>query len=108
MLQKRADFQAVEELAQSDLRSACARARELVAKDPADEDAARPLKETVERFAREKPSVLVDMPDDAPDVAQARDLVTAEKLEEAEILLRQHLKTAQHDPAAMHLMAEIA
>lgn len=108
MLEKRSEVEAVRALWDSDLREACDRARELVAKDPADEPAAGLLKETVERFASEEPNIRVEMPADAPLVAEARRLISDGQLEEAELLLRRHLDTARHDPAAMHLMAEIA
>lgn len=108
MLQKQTDFQIVEQLCESDLGAACEKARELVASYPADEHAARLLRETVERFAREQPHERRQASAVAPEVREAAEFIAARELEKAEILLREHLEHYRHDPPAMHLMAEIA
>lgn len=91
-----------------ELKRECERARERVAADPDDALAARELREVVRRFALAAPHRPQSLPEPAPDVATARKLVSEGKLEEAEIILRKHLKSFRHDFPAMHLMAEIA
>lgn len=107
MLKEVTEKQAIEALAESDLQQACERARQLVAERPADEDLARLLTQMVERAAAVAPPPR-PLPEVAPAVEQAKELISAAQFERAEILLRDHLKTARHDPPAMHLMAEIA
>jgi tetratricopeptide (TPR) repeat protein len=107
MLKEAGERQAIEALSESDLVSACEQARELVAARPADEEAARLLREIVERAAVVAPPPR-PLPQVAPVVDEAKELISAGQFERAEILLRDHLKTARHDPPAMHLMAEIA
>jgi len=55
MLLKVEDRQAIEALAESDLPLACARARDRVAANPADEDAALLLRGLVEQFSPDPP-----------------------------------------------------
>ena len=107
MLKEVDERQAIEALSKSDLPSACDKARELVAARPTDEDAARLLREMVERAAAAAPPPR-PLPQVAPAVGEAKELMSAGQFERAEILLRDHLRTARHDPPAMHLMAEIA
>jgi tetratricopeptide (TPR) repeat protein len=95
-------------IAEDNLASACEKAREAVAANPEDERAALHLREVVERFAQAEPHEPREMPEFAPAVVEAGRLLAAGRLEQAEILLRQHLKMVRHDPPAMHLMAEIA
>jgi tetratricopeptide (TPR) repeat protein len=108
MLKALTDLQAIEALAESDLREACERARALVAERPEDENSATLLRDVVQRFARAAPQQAAGPPPVAPAVAEARELMAAGKMEDAEIILRQHLQGTRHDPAAMHSMAEIA
>jgi tetratricopeptide (TPR) repeat protein len=107
MLDNLTDGNEAERIADSDLALACVRAREAVAANPADESAATRLVEIVERFARTVPPTRAapELPD---AVIRANQLIAAGQMEEAEILLRNHLKTYRNDPPAMHLMAEIA
>jgi len=107
MLDNLTPKQSVEKLAKSDLAAGCEKARELVAMCPSDEDAAAILRDVVGRYARTAPPPRPprDIP---PVIPKAHDLIAAGKVEEAEILLREHLKSNRHDPPAMHLMAEIA
>lgn len=100
--------QAIEPLVDFELRLACDHARRLVATHPEDEQAAEALQDAVNRLARAEPPEAPTFPSSAPQVAQAGELIAAGQLERAEILLRAHLKNDRHDPAAMHLMAEIA
>src|SRR4051794_8417807 len=97
-----------EPASRSELARACEEARRRVAEDPADEQAALLLTAAVKRFARADPREPYRMREVSPPVSEARELIAAGKLEEAEIMLRQHLKTHRHDAAAMHSMAEIA
>jgi tetratricopeptide (TPR) repeat protein len=92
---------------ESDLALACERARAAVAAEPADEHAALVLNEVVQRFARSAPAprAAAELPD---AVVQANQLIVAGQMEQAEVLLRNHLKIVRHDPPAMHLLAEIA
>lgn len=108
MSKETAELQAIESLAKSDLKEACAGARSLVAAHPDDEDAAALLRDVVQQFADADPRDAPQMPPVAPAVAEARELMAAGRIEDAEIILRQHLKAERHDPAAMHSMAEIA
>lgn len=108
MLKEASELQAIASIAESDLAQACERARRLVAANPEVEDAATLLREVVQRYSRDEPRQSAGLPSVAPAVADARDLMAKEKLEDAEILLRQYLKLAPRDPAAMHSMAEIA
>src|SRR5256885_11384130 len=108
MLKELSPRQAIEALAESDLRQACDKARDLVAEHPKDEDAALVLRDLVRRFARSEPREPRGLPDVAPEVVEARELIAAGRIEDAEILLRRYLKIARHDPSAMHSMAEIA
>jgi tetratricopeptide (TPR) repeat protein len=108
MLKEVNERQAIETLAETDLRQACERARSLVARHSEDEEAANLLRDVVRRFAGARPPVLRGSPTVAPNVANARELIAAGQTEQAEILLRQHLKVERHDPGAMHTMAEIA
>jgi Tfp pilus assembly protein PilF len=99
----------IEQLAEANLSEACARARELVAAHPADEQAALLLGELVRKWAAADPG-----PVDAPSPRLARPVQKAARAlqagndEEAEILLRDYLKREPKDVAAMRLMAEIA
>jgi len=98
---------AIEDSARARLLRACDDARAVVAENPQDEAATLVLRDVVERFARAFPY----NPDglDAPQaVLDARQLIALGRLEEAEILVRAHLRRIRHDPTAMHLMAEIA
>jgi tetratricopeptide (TPR) repeat protein len=99
--------QNIEKLAETNLALACERARELVAMYPSDVQAARILREMVERYARTAPPPRPprQIP---PAIPKAHQLIADGKVEEAEVLLRNHLKNNRHDPPAMHLMAEIA
>jgi Tfp pilus assembly protein PilF len=106
MLLKVEDHQAIEALAESDLPLACARARDRVAANPADEDAALLLRGLVEQFSPDPPPRA--RPEEFAAVIEARRLLAEGQMEQSEILLRDHLKTYRHDPPAMHLMAEIA
>ena len=108
MLKEGDERQAIASIAESDLREACERARSLVAQNPDDEDAAVLLRDVVERYARHDPREAPGPPEVHASVADARDLIAAERLEDAEILLRRHLGVVRNDPAAMHSMAEIA
>ena len=108
MLKEVNEHQAIERLAESDLAQACERARQLVAEHPEDEGAAALLRDLVQRFARAAPQQAAQPAPIAPAVTEARELIASGKMEEAEILLRQHLKTHRHDAAAMHSMAAIA
>ena len=96
--------QAIEASEKSDLRLACDEARRRVAANPEDEV----LQAAVNRLARAERPEGPSFPSSATQVAQAGELIVAGQLERAEILLRAHLKNDRHDPAAMHLMAEIA
>ncbi len=107
MLDNLAPEESITKLAETDLALACEKARELVAQRPTDEAAAAILRNVVERFARTAPPPR--LPREIPAVIpKAHDLIAAGRVEEAEILLRDHLKSHRHDPPAMHLMAEIA
>lgn len=108
MLDELADERAIEELARSDVELACDRARSLVAARPADERAAALLKKVVQQTPRRNPLQGSRAPQIPPAVEQATTLIASGNLEEAEVLLRGHLKIVQSDPPAMHLMAEIA
>lgn len=100
--------QPIEEVAKSDPRRACEDARRLVSARPDDERAAVLLRDAVRHYAEVSPQPATGWPEVNPAAAEARELLEAGKTEEAEILLRRHLKTAVRDPAAMHTMAEIA
>lgn len=102
------EHQAIERLVKSDPQQACDDARALVAARPDDEGAALLLRDVVRQYAQASPQVAGVSPSVSPAVAEARELLAADKDEEAEILLRRHLKAGAHDPGAMHTMAEIA
>ena len=89
MLDNLTPKQSVEKLAKSDLAAGCEKARELVAMCPSDEDAAAILRDVVGRYARTAPPPRPprDIP---PVIPKAHDLIAAGKVEEAEILLREH------------------
>ncbi len=109
MLDDVADEGAIEELAEKKAELASAKARELVARRPDDESAAALLKKVV-RLALDQASTKArrETPAVAPTVVEATRLIGSGDLEQAEILLRQHLRTSRNDPPAMHLMAEVA
>lgn len=98
----------VDVAARTDLKSACDRARALVAAQPDDEDAAWLLRQAVERLVRETPP----RPDEAAalpaPLAEAMRLLSAEQDEPAEIILRRYLAEHRNDVRAMAMMAEIA
>jgi len=99
--------QRILQLAETDLRGACALARELVSNNPADESAASVLRTVVTRYATLAPEPR-QPPEMPAAVIQGQQLIAQGRLEDAEVLLRDHLKRFRHDPPAMHLMAEIA
>jgi len=74
---------------------------------PSDEKAAAILNDVVQRYARTAPPPRPPR-EIAPVIPKAHDLIAAGKVEEAEILLRDYLKSNRHYAPAMHLMAEIA
>jgi tetratricopeptide (TPR) repeat protein len=103
----------VEELARTDLKEACNRARELVAAEPFDEGAAKLLREVVERYAREAPPQPDPTDDLPPPLQEASRLLSADQLsteqdEAAEIIVRGYLTEHPNDVRAMAMMAEIA
>ncbi|MDB5672574.1 MAG: sulfotransferase family protein [Alphaproteobacteria bacterium] len=91
-----------------DLRRACDQARAAVAADPRDPDAAARLSEAIQLHARSgsrKASGSLPIP---PPVEEARKLIVAGSLEEAEVILRHHLQVVRNEQSAMHSMGEIA
>ena len=100
--------ESVEELARTDLKGACNRARALVAARPDDEQAARLLRDVVERLARSSPPRPEDMAHLPPPLQEAARLLGAGQDEAAEITVRQYLAEHRNDVRAMAMMAEIA
>ena len=96
-------------MAATDLAAALDSVRGRVAENPADEEAVTLLRELVQRRAQgESTPGGSSEPRVSRTVTKARKLLNSGATEEAEILLRKHLKRAPEDIAAMHLMADIA
>ncbi|MFL6759688.1 sulfotransferase [Sphingomonas sp.] len=98
----------IEDVARTDLPRACELARELVAANPYDEDAAKLLRDVVERLAQSappRPDPDADLP--AP-LIEAATLLSAAEDEAAEIIVRQYAAEYPNDARAMAMMAEIA
>lgn len=110
MWENSTEEQVIEQLAQSDPRLACEKARERVAANPDDETAAVLLMELVRKFAAahrqedDDPELVIA----APDIREAHRLLRDGEEERAEVLLRNHLSVHRDDPLAMRLMAQIA
>lgn len=98
----------VDEIASADLARACELARELVAAQPYDEDAALLLTSLVERLAREAPAPPDPDADLPPLLAQASSLLSVAQDEAAEIIVRNYLAHFPDDVRAMAMMGEIA
>ena len=96
------------DVAERDLRQAADEARKAVAERPKDAAAAALLKEAVQRYAQAFPAKPRVAEPVATAVEEARRLIDEKELEQAEVLLREHLATVRNDPPAMHMMAEIA
>ena len=94
--------------AERQLRRLVDDARAAVAAAPDDEEAAVRLRETVQRYAQACPRERREQAPVAPSVDEARVLIAEGRLEQAEVLLREHLAAVRNDPPAMHMMAEIA
>jgi tetratricopeptide (TPR) repeat protein len=108
MLSNLSDDNLGEGQSERELRDAADRARAAVAAAPRDEAAAKQLREAVRLYRDRYPGPALKERTQADAVIEARQLIAADDLEAAETLLRKHLATARNDPAAMHMMAEIA
>jgi tetratricopeptide (TPR) repeat protein len=108
MLRDLTKLDKVQSLAGTDWKAACDLARQIVAENPDDEAAALALRDVVRRFAEADPREPMAAPPLPEAVKDARELISAGKIEEAEMLLREHLAVVRNDPPAMHMMAEIA
>jgi tetratricopeptide (TPR) repeat protein len=108
MLSNSSESHAREAGLEGELRRTADRARAAVAAAPRDESAANRLREAVQQYQRDFPRSKEEPKPLAPDVAEARRLIDANELEEAEVLLRKHLGAVRNDSPAMHMMAEIA
>jgi tetratricopeptide (TPR) repeat protein len=100
--------ESIEEVARTDLPRACELARELVAEQPYDENAAKLLRSLVERLVVEtppRPDPLASLP---PELAEASKLLSEVQDEPAEIVLRNYLAEHPNDVRGMAMMAEIA
>lgn len=102
------ELSTVEELAETDIGLACAKARELVAANPSDESAVKLLRQLVSQSASANPAEDRRTSAIAEPVARAAQLIATGQMEAAEQLLRQYLAAHLNDGPAMHLMAEIA
>lgn len=99
---------AIEDLAATDLREACRRARSLVAEHPYDEQAAELLTRLVADFASDPPQPPNRELGYPPELQQAFHHLNAGEEEKAEIILRAYLQNNREDVRAMAMMAEIA
>jgi len=96
-------------MAPAELAAAFDSMRQAVAENPADEEASRRLREVVQRRALgETPPAATSQARVSRTVAKARKLLSSGAAEEAEMMLRKHLKRDPDDVAAMHAMADIA
>src|SRR5579884_2189891 len=111
MLDNLTSADGIRQLSQTNPALACEKARELVATDPNNEQAAVLLRDVVAGFVETqgpRETLATDLVEAAPDVREAARLLEAGEEEPAEILLRKHLSIHRNDPPAMRLMAEIA
>lgn len=102
------DLEAAQKAGEAELRDLAERTRAAVAADPRDEAAAVELREAVRLYRDSSPKIEGEEKAPAPDLVEARRLISEDELEAAEILLRKHLASVRNDPPAMHMMAEIA
>src|SRR5688572_27144690 len=102
------DLEAAQKAGEAELRDLAERTRAAVAADPRDEAAAVELREAVRLYRDSSPKTEGEEKAPAPDLVEARRLISEDELEAAEILLRKHLASVRNDPPAMHMMAEIA
>ena len=102
------EVEAAQKASEAELRELAERARAAVAAAPRDEAAAIELRNAVRLYKDSAPTTEEEEKAPAPDLIEARRLISEDELEAAEILLRKHLASVRNDPPAMHMMAEIA
>ena len=102
------EVEAAQKASAAELRELAERARAAVAAAPRDEAAAIELRNAVRLYRGSSPTTEGGENAPAPDLVEARRLISEDELEAAEILLRKHLAANRNDPPAMHMMAEIA